>query len=735
MPVVDTPYFVSKLNNMKKILTILYLIGISLTAKTQIKDTLTRDSLKKILLQQVVVTNQTPPIAIKLDKVVLNVEAMVNAAGLNALELLRQAPGVTVDGQDNVKMSGKSGIQILLDGRLQTLSNQQIISLLKGTNSATIKSIEIIANPSAKYDAAGNAGIINIIFKKSDRKGTSGNITAGYQQMQNYRQNSAFNLNIKQGKFSMYTNANFDNSLQNTKVQSTRLLTIKSFEQTGIEKQGYSNPGIRTGITYELNEHHKMGVLFNYQRIWDDFPSTVNTIVNNTENPDLLTTSTLANLTENRFAYNLNYQFISKNKTTLTIDADQLTYNSILGNQVNNSFKNSAIRTNFANDTKTKISLAGIKADVTSTIGRINIETGVKFSSSQTNNVLNAYQYNTTGQSIFQFNDFDYHENNYAVYASLNRTFGNWSLQAGLRAELTQMKGISINELQQLANLPDTTYLNLFPTTFISYQFNEKQSLGFSFSRRINRPSFQDQNPYHYRTDFYYSNQGNPLLLPQFTQTFEISYTFNRQTQIKLNFNQTRDLIEVISTQKGDQTLTLPVNAGKRSFVNVSISSPAQLTKFWSIYYTAEPYYQFYRADLSGYSGLTKINNGGFGFNSYLSNNFTFSKTLKGSLSSWFNYASRSSIYATKPIYSIDVALKKQLLANKLNMTLAFRDILNTQRWEQTMVLGDVNQTSIRKWESRGAYVAMSYNFGNGKIKSTSEKEKTEEQQRIKQRN
>ncbi len=720
---------------MKKILLLIFVFSYSFTAKTQVIDSLSKDTIKNILLNQVVVINNSIPIIIKTDKVLLNVEAMVNAAGLNALELLRQAPGLTVDGQDNVKMSGKNGIQILLDGRLQTLSNQQVISLLKGTNAANIKSIEIIANPSAKYDAAGNAGIINIIFKKSDQLGTSGSFTIGYQQMKNYRQNSAFNLNLKQTKFSLFSNANFDNSLQNTQVSNLRLLPTKSLAQSGIEQQGYSNPEIRTGIEYNLNDSHKIGALFSYQRIWDDYPSNATTIITDIIGNDLLSTNTLANLSENRFAYNLNYKYTSKNKTILTIDADQLTYSSSLTNQVSNFFKNSPNKTDFTNSTKTKINLAAIKADLITSLGKTDLETGIKFSSNETNNILNANQYTINNSNISQFNNFDYKESNYSAYTSLNRTIGKWGLQVGLRTEFTKMKGISINELKKQTNLPDTNYFNLFPSTNLIYQLNDKQSLGFSYTKRINRPSFQDQNPYNYRTDFYYSNQGNPLLLPHFTQTLELRYTFNRQNQIKLNFNQTKDLIEVISTQQGDQTLTIPTNAGKRSFLNINISLPAQITKYWNIYYTAEPYYQFYKADLSRYSGLSKVNNGGFGFNTYLSNNFTLSKTLKGSLNSWFNYASKSSVYATKPIYSIDAAIKKQFLETKLTTTLAYRDVLNTQRWEQTMILGNVNLNSIRKWESSRLYVALSYNYGNSKIKAKKEKEITTEQQRIKQRN
>ena len=729
MHVADTAYFVSKLNNMKKLSLLLTLSIVGLTIKAQVKDTL-----KTTTLNQVVISSIKPQITIKTDKVVMNVDQMTNAIGLNALELLRQAPGVTVDGQDNVKVSGKTGIQVLIDGRMQTLNNEQLVSLLKSTNAANIKSLEIITNPSAKYDAAGNAGIINIVLKKTDKQGTSGSATIGYQQMKNYRQNSALNLNYRDGKLLTYLNANFDNSLQNTTVANNRVISSTTFSQSGVEKQGYSNPGVRTGAEYSINDQHKIGALINFQRIWDDFPSTANTLIRSNNLSDILSTNTTANLTENRLAFNLNYQYITKNKTTLTIDADQLNYTSNLTNSVVNAFRNTAETTNFNNTTKTQISLSSVKADLNFNFKKINIEAGVKFSFSKTDNLLNATQNNNQGVALNQFNDFNYNENTYASYLSLSKTFGKWSFQTGLRAEMTTMSGASVAALSQ-KNLPDSTYLNLFPSTFLRYAFNQKQSIGFAYNRRITRPSFQDQNPYQYRTDFYYANEGNPSLLPQFTQSLTLDYTFNSQTQIKLNYNNTTDLIEIISTQTNDQTLTLPVNAGTKSFINISISSPAQLTKFWSIYYSAEPYYQFYKADLSNYSGLTQVINGGFGFNAFISNNFNISKTLKASLSSWFNYASRSSIYATKPISSVDVSLRKQLLENKLSLSFAYRDIFNTQRWQQNILLGNINQSSLRKWESSGAYVSVNYNFGNGKIKSAADKNKTEEQLRIKQRN
>ena len=718
-----------KTNNMKKFLSSILLIIVLFNAQAQKNDTLTKDTLKNVNLKQVEVKAVAPIITVKTDKILLNVESMLNADGLNALELLRQAPGVTIDGLENVKISGKNGIQVLLDGRLQNLSSQQLTSLLKGTNASNIKAIEIITNPSAKYDAAGNAGIINIIFKKSELSGSNGNLSIGYQQMKNYRQNSAFNYTLKQRKFNLFATGNFDNSLQSTEVQSRRILTDKFFEQNGIEQQGYSNPGIRVSTTYELSKKHKIGADFNFQRIWDDFPSTANTHITGTATNDILTTSTLANLTENNSSYNLNYQYNTE-KIKFNIEADQLDYNSKLSNEVVNIFKNNLSRTDFENQTTTKIALSTLKTDLTLKLGETNFETGMKYSLSKTDNLLNA-----SLQSILQLNTFEYNEKIYAAYGSLNRSIGNWSFQIGLRAEHTQMAGESINELMQRNNQPDTSYLNLFPTAFLRYKINEKHSIGFSYSRRLNRPSFQDQNPYLYRTDFYYASKGNPLLLPQFTQTLELNYVLNGQTQFKLNFNQTNALIEFISTQVKDQTLVLPVNAGNRSFINLNISTPFKIGKFWNIYGSVEPYYQFYKADLSKYNGLTKIDNGGFGFNGYISNTFSLTKTLKGSLSSWYNYASRSSIYSTKPIYSIDAAVKKQLLSNKLTINLAMRDILNSQRWQQNIQLGQINQSSLRKWESRGLYLSLNYSFGNGKLKGNEEREKTEEQQRIKQRN
>lgn len=719
---------------MKKFLFTTLLTVVLFNSNAQKNDTSRIDTLNKIRLKQVEVKAIAPLITVKTDKTLLNIESMVNASGLNALELLRQAPGITIDGFDQVKMSGKNGIQVLLDGRLQNLNAQQLTSLLKATNASNIKTIEIITNPSSKYDAAGNAGIINIIFKKSELGGSNGSLAVGYQQMKNYRQNAAFNFSIKQKRLDVFATGNFDNSLQHTEVESRRFLPLKSFEQNGLERQGYSNPGIRLGTNYQLSDNHKIGGNLNFQRIWDDFPSNASTKITAINANDILTTSTLANLTENNLSANLNYQY-NKENIKLNVEADQVNYKAKLTNEVVNLFKNNPSRTNFENQTSTKIGLSSLKADLSLKLGETSVETGIKYSHSATDNLLNANQVDNLGNSIAQFNKFDYTEKIYAGYGSINRVIGKWSFQLGLRAEYTAMKGLSVNEVKQYTNQPDTNYFNIYPTAFLRYKINENHSIGFSYSRRLNRPSFQDQNPYLYRTDFYYASKGNPLLLPQFTQTLELDFVVKGQTQFKINFNQTTSLIEQISTQINDQTLVFPVNAGTRSYLNVSISTPLKMAKFWDIYGSAEPYYQFYKADLSKYSGLAKIDNGGFGFNGYISNTFVINKTLKASLSSWFNYASRSSIYATKPIYSIDAALKKQLLSNKLTVNLAMRDILNSQRWQQTIQLGQINQFSLRKWESSGLYLSLNYSFGNGKIKvNTNEREKTDEQQRIKQR-
>jgi len=713
---------------------------VSQIAVAQQKDSVQvkRDTIKSQVLNEVVVRSNIPIIEVKTDKVILNVDAITNSVGLNGIDLLRQAPGVSVDGQENIKMSGKNGVQILLDGRLQTLSQQQITSLLKGLDAANIKTIEIIANPSAKYDAAGNAGIINIIFKKSNLNGTNGSYSLGYQQMNHYRQNGAFNINTKSNKLNAFANGNYANSLQYTKVNAERLIGNQAFIQSGIERQGYQNPSIRTGLDYKINTKHKVGAVFNYNRLWDDFPSDAATLILNGNQNDLLTTATIANLTENKFATNLNYQFADTTGKTLSFDADWLNYNSILDNNVVNLLTNSKAKSLFDNDTKTGINLFALRADVGFKIKKkTNFETGLKFSASKTANILNAKQELEGQNRIIQFNDFDYQERIYAAYGNFNTSFNDkWNFQFGLRTEFTTMTGLSVDQNQKSTALPDTSYLNIFPTVYLRYRANENHVFGFSYNKRVDRPSFQDQNPYIYRVDYFVSNQGNPLLLPQFTQSLDLNYTYKGQTQFSLKFSESRDLIENVSTQIGEQITAVIINAGVRSFINASVSTPFTINKIWNGYASAEPYYQFYKADLSAYDGLAKVNNGGLGFNSYISNNFELGKKWQAGQSTWFNYASRSSIYKTKAIYSIDLSVKKIIMNDKGTLTFAFRDLLNTQRWAQSSQVGQVNLSSVRKWESQGLFIGFNYRFGNQKLKTNQANERSiAEQDRIKKRN
>ena len=446
---------------MKFFILVLFITVVSTIAVAQQRDSIQikRDTLKSQILNEVVVKSVTPIVQVKTDRVLLNVDAMANSAGLNGLDLLRQAPGVSVDGQENIKMSGKNGVQVLLDGRLQTLSSQQITSLLKGLDAANIKTIEIIANPSAKYDAAGNAGIINIIFKKSNLNGTNGSYSLGYQKMDHYRQNGAFNLNAKSNKLNAFANGNYANSLQHTKVNAERIIANQSFIQSGVERQGYQNPSIRTGLDYKINSKHKVGAVFNYNRLWDDFPSDAATVIINPNQNDLLTTATIANLTENKFASNLNYQFADTIGKTLSFDADWLNYHANLDNKVINLLANSNTKSLFDNDTKTSINLLALKVDAGFKIDKkTNFETGLKFSASKTTNVLNAAQSQNGQNSITQSNDFDYQESIYAAYGNFNTSFKDkWSFQFGLRTEFTKMKGLSVDQNLNRIALPDTS--------------------------------------------------------------------------------------------------------------------------------------------------------------------------------------------------------------------------------------------------------------------------------------
>lgn len=703
------------------------IVGFGQTRDTirQVNDTMTGKS-----LNEVVVAASKRPIEVLPDKTVINLDAQPSAIGENALDVLRRSPGVMVDASENIQLNGRAGVTVLIDGKNMQLSAQDLAQLLKSMEAANIKQIELISNPSSKYDAAGNAGIINIRLKKSLTNGFNGNVTGSYVQSKHARQNATTNLNWRKDKLAIFANGGINNGLQHVIATNDRSAGNRSFTQRSIEKNYFDGYSVRAGADYSLTKKSTLGILWMLNRNNSKMDNGSTTIAKGLALADtIFNTRSIAPFHTKRNAFNLNYNFTSES-IDYSIDADYTLHRSSVNNIITNDILNGSeakIGNNATiNNQDVQIKLYSVKGDLNKSLSStLKLEAGFKWMTTRTGNRLHVQneigsQWNVdTGKT----NIFRYHEDIGAAYASLRSTGEKFSWQAGLRSEQTTVKGRSTDLKGGQINQPDTSYLNLFPTLFLQYKLAAKHQLGLSANRRIDRPNYQDQNPFIYFLDALNTEQGNAYLQPQFTKSIEVSYTYNYATTLKIGYAVTTNYIEWLTYQDGKFTVQTPQNAGSKKMLSFSFSSPVRFTSKWSAYLSLTPYYHFYQIQLSGFGTTERQNGSSWAFNGYMGNNIELGKGWKGSFGGWFNFQNRATIYVSKPIGSLDLGIQKNILKEKATLKLSLVDLFNTQRWEQTATTNDLKLRTYRKWESQNFTLGFSWRFGNSKIKKARERE------------
>lgn len=689
------------------------------------------DTLKSTFASKVTVVANKQFIRTLVDKTVLNIAAKPSLAGQNALDLLKTAPGVVVDPNENIQMGGKNGVTVLIDNQNMQLSAQDLAQLLKSIESDNIKEIEIITNPSAKYDASGNAGIINIILKKSLTNGFNGSVTGNFTQSTHHRMSGSANLNFRKNQWNWFGNLGINKGYQETIANNDRLLPAQKMTQRGIEQDDFGGNNSRVVVDYALNKKTTIGLLWLQN---SRFTNMTNSNLTSIQSIGGLDSSvfTLSDAPGNikRNNYNANYRWVNGQQQSLNIDADYTRFYSSLNNLVNiNAGSVTGVNryhSAFNNEASVLIQISSIRADYMHQLtSKIKLETGFKsVYSAATNRLFVNQQINQvwkadTGKS----NQFQFKEYIHAAYFSLQAKYNRWSFQAGLRAEQTKVNGLStaLNKVQTVK--PDTSYLSLFPTVFVQYQINQNNQLGFAFTKRIDRPSYQDQNPFIYQLDAFNSEQGNSYLIPQITYSAELSYTYKYAANFKIQYGITNNYIEQLTYQVGKNTILTPQNAGSRRMLNISISSPVPVNNWWNMYFSLSPFYQSYSVVLNGFGTVENRSQSSWGMNGYMSQNFNLGHKWNFDISSWYNFQNATTIYRSKALGSINIGVSKKVFKDQATIKLAITDLLNTQRWEQNAITNTLNLNTYRKWESRNIAISFSYRFGNNKIKTARERE------------
>lgn len=677
-------------------------------------------------LKGVSVVAQKPLIERKIDRTVLNVENSILAAGNSAMEILEKAPGVTVDKDDNISLNGKQGVTVMLDGKLTYLSSAQLATLLRSTDGNSIQSIELITNPSAKYDAAGNSGIINIKLKKNRASGTNGSLILAGAYGNYPKTSESLTLNHKEGKFNFFGSFNHGNRQTYRQLDIDRVVneqTSPTFfsQKTFIPRKYYYN-NYRGGVDFDITKKHTIGFLINGYANGETDQNVSHTIIgsragftDSTQN----TNSTIKQ-TYNNFALNLNDRLqLDTAGQELGIDIDYSKFKNNTNAQYNTDFflSNGDIQRrpiSLRNQTPSVINIKTAKADYTKNFKKLaKFEVGFKVSDVKTDNDLQAQKLAGSDyiNDVLRTNRFIYTEKINAGYVNLSRSFKKLSIQFGLRAENTISNGNLITTNQ----IVKRNYLDFFPSLFLNENFSDKHSLGFNYSRRIDRPSYDNLNPFVYYLDQYTYGQGNPFLKPQYTQSFELNYSYKKTVNVSLSYSHTKDVMTEVLITRGKASYSTRLNLQSQNSYNANINTPFTITKWWSGNANLNGFYLIFKSDslLGG-----NYNNGQAAFQIKVLQNLTLGKGFKAELSSNYQSALVYGLFQIKPQYSTDAGLSKSFLNKKANLKFSVSDVFNTRRNNVTSKYQNVNIDIHQKSETRIALLTFTYNFGNSKIKA-----------------
>ena len=679
------------------------------------------------MLEEAVVTARRPVIEQKLDKIVMNIADAVSTEGSNGTDLLRKAPGVTIDFDGNVKLNG-STVAVWLDGRPSNLSGKELEVLLQSTDGTTIDRIEIMAHPSAKYDAAGGGGIINIVTKKNFMEGFNGSLNLGYGGMYFDRwdqsADGSVNLNYRGRKTNTFLT--YSTSYDET---SAELLSKSLYGQdyaytmsstSNLLAKGH-NQMFRAGNDWYISDRDVLGVIVN-----GTFRKNGNDTWGENFTEHLLNGIPVARLTSdirqdddfNGVSANLNYTrtFDQSRMQELTLNADYSWYD------IRNSSSQSDIpdptvtplialdSTVFRQDAAQRLQIWSAKADYQQLFWQTGLlEAGLKWSRTITdNNSVREDFYN----NIWNYNDnlsnlFLYDEQIAAAYISAAKSFGTkWSVKIGLRGEYTYARG----DWRSAGEKSVKSYFNLFPTAFVSWMPTEKWRLAASYTRRINRPGYSQLNPFRTYMSANAFTEGDPDLDPQFSDQVSLTVGYGQHLNLSLLYQHNSSLImqrPEINPANGEQRLIWE-NFGTQSIAGAALSvSELPITKWLNL---SANYMAAYNGNTSTEGSYS---DGSFLQSFYGSLNFLLPKDWKIEAGGFGTGNMTLGYLTVRPMYMLFAGVKKNLWDGRGTIALNIQDILRSLSSEIASCTGGVQTYSIdQRINMQKITLSFSWRFG-----------------------
>ena len=684
-------------------------------------------------LQTVNVTGQKPFIERSEGKTILNVESSAVAAGNTAMDVLRRAPGVTVDKDDNLQLRGKQGVTIMLDGKLTYLTNEALADLLKSMPAESISQIEIITSPSAKYDAAGSSGIINIKTKKGQLTGLNGTVNASFGGGRYLFYNTGLSLNWRTKKLNVFGNINWgDRQFFNTRelYRFTGGSIPMQFRQDVFQKGEFLNRSLKAGIDYTITDKQTIGVMVNAYRnaFWRDAPSATQ-IANKGGNTDsTLYTGVWGNNRFKNTSYNLNYKLkLDTSGSEFTIDADYADFGNnmktLLADSTVSSHTGAVTQRSSINTTPyTDITIKSIKADFVKVLNKTNkVEAGVKASFVDTENFM---QYDSLLNGVFvpvpsQYDQFVYKEKILAGYLIYKKQLKKTDFVLGLRLEQTTADGNSVS----LKTRTERTYLDFFPNASIDHKFNDNNKLSLAYSKRINRPGYGQLNPFMFFLDRYTFFRGNSYLTPEYTHNTELSWMFKQKYIAAVSYSRTNDIWDewLIVDDETRITISTNKNLGTQNNYSLDLTLPFDFTKWWNSTNNLSFFYNKYKINDPDPKKNFSTQQLSYNFNT--TNIFTLPKGIKFELGAWYNAPTVYGIFKSKAQGAVNMGVQKDIFQKKGSLKINVGDVFASNRFRGTAEYNNVYLKVNNRWQNRTLNVAFSYRFGNTKVEAARERQ------------
>lgn len=693
-------------------------------------------------LDEVTVKASRPEIIIEADKTIVNIEGTVMAEGSNALDVIGRSPGIFVDSEGNINLNGRTGATVMINDRPTYMSATDLANFLRSMPADNIKSIEVINNPSARFDAEGAAGVINIQLKRNSVDGVFGNIQVGGQYNGQFAPNAGATLNIKKGKLSTNGTLNYNEYAVYNDLEINRNFTleqgISNFNQDSRINSRYKTPSFNGSANYEIAKDQNLGLNVQASSSTDVNTNQSGTEITNpgqTEN-NYIESSNDSKGTRNRLFANLHYDAkLDTLGTKLSADVDYTIMDSESSSLLDNNYWTGNNPSNGTNDKLLTLNdmyytIFTAKVDFVKPLkGGKMIETGLKGSWVESDNDLDLSRAQEEGpfNPDPNSNRFIYNENVLAAYFTLKGAINpNLSYQAGLRGEYSDIVGNSVT----LNQVNKQEYFNLFPSVFVQHKVSDSYQIVYNANRRITRPNYRLLNPFIYYIDPLTSEQGNPHLTPQYSTNFEMNHVVKGAYQFTIGYSVTENAFMQVfeQNQENRTTTTFTDNFDKTKNANFRAILPFEVKKWWNMSNMLQANYNQFKSQI----GQEFLDVAQVSYMARTQHNFTLPKGFRMELIGMYLSPQIWGQGQIKGFAWVDAGVTKSLMKDKLSLSVNGTDLFRSQIIRAKIDFGDID-TGFRQYRSnQGVRFTLRYNFAKGEsFRVRSNSGSTEERNRL----